>query len=639
MENMSEPTELVLKSVNQLFKDRFFVPAYQRGYRWTETQVEQLLNDIWQFSQRSERSKSEGEFYCLQPIVVARNGDKWEVIDGQQRITTIYLILKYLEEMIKIAFPNFSFQPPVYETRPGSEDFLEKVKSKTEEESNQNVDYWHFWKAYNTIKDWFEGEEDNNNKKKKNINAIDFLNTLLKYQPEDIEEGSFDVANNVRVIWYMVNDDETNNNYDIFTRLNIGKIPLTNAELVKALLLQKGNFEEDKATLKQIQIATEWDLIEKSLQDDAFWYFIYNPSNSLKYDNRIEFILDLMKGRTVESEFYHTYNEFQKEFSKDEKSKNKKPDIDTIWLSIKRYFLTFEEWYKDHTLFHYVGYLVECGKPINEIKEAKEGNKEKGILPKSKFKFIEYLKKEISENFVNCNIDELDYQDNKNRNVIRKILLLFNIQTILDSLNTDMRFPFHTYKLEDWDIEHVRSQNDQNDTGKIKNQDEWVDDILYFFVNSADKVEVEKALKDSDSLSDDIKDICRSLLDCKEETDSNKKQIRFDNTYKKVSEYFKESKVPDNINSISNLTLLDSKTNRSYGNAFFPIKRKRIIENDKKGIFVPICTKNLFLKYYSKKLGEVMYWSEDDASDYLEAIKEMLSEFLMKETKFESTEA
>jgi hypothetical protein len=150
---------------------------------------------------------------------------------------------------------------------------------------------------------------------------------------------------------------------------------------------------------------------------------------------------------------------------------------------------------------------------------------------------------------------------------------------------------------------------------------------------------VEKVLKDSDTLVDDIKDICSSLLECKEETDSNKKQIIFDNTYKKVSEYFKESKVPDNINSISNLALLDSTTNRSYGNAFFPIKRKRIIENDKKGIFAPICTKNLFLKYYSKKLGEVMYWSEDDAVGYLEAIKEILSEFLMKETKLESTEA
>ena len=78
---------------------------------------------------------------------------------------------------------------------------------------------------------------------------------------------------------------------------------------------------------------------------------------------------------------------------------------------------------------------------------------------------------------------------------------------------------------------------------------------------------------------------------------------------------------------ISNLTLLDATTNRSYGNSFFPIKRKRIIENDSKGIFVPIATKNLFLKYYSRKLGDVMHWNDNDAQDYLEAIKTMLRNF------------
>jgi hypothetical protein len=104
----------------------------------------------------------------------------------------------------------------------------------------------------------------------------------------------------------------------------------------------------------------------------------------------------------------------------------------------------------------------------------------------------------------------------------------------------------------------------------------------------------------------------------------------FDDSYKQVSIYFNESDRPENISNISNLALLDPETNRSYKNAFFPIKRKRIIKNDKDGIFVPICTKNLFLKYYSKKLGEVMYWSKFDAMDYLETMNSTLNEFLIK---------
>ncbi len=76
----------------------------------------------------------------------------------------------------------------------------------------------------------------------------------------------------------------------------------------------------------------------------------------------------------------------------------------------------------------------------------------------------------------------------------------------------------------------------------------------------------------------------------------------------------------NNKHNIGNLTLLDSKTNRGYGNAFFPIKRKTIIENDMKGTFIPICTKNLFLKYYSEKATDLQKWTKQDAEDYKNTI-------------------
>lgn len=602
---MSDNT-ISIKPINDLLQYHFFIPSYQRGYRWTNIQVTQLLEDIWQFSNKDNKLK--GEFYCLQPVVVTPNIDNWELIDGQQRITTIFLTIEYLGDIIKFAFPNFSLQAPSYETRTDSKDFLENIKSKTEEEAKENVDFWHIWQAYNTIKAWFE-------KKENNINPIDFVNTLLKFQIEEVNGEQIDTANNVRVIWYEASKDEANNHYDVFTRLNIGKIPLTNAELIKALFLQKDNFGGEKATLKQIQIASEWDIIEKTLQDDAFWYFIYNPSNPLKYDNRIEYIFDLMKDRTKESEFYYTYNEFYKDFS--DNKKNNKPDIDKIWLSIKQYFLTFEEWFKDYELFHYVGYLIDCKKEVNSIKKDSQS--------KSKTEFKKHLKKEI-KNQVNCNIDELEYGNKQ----IRKVLLLLNIQTVLETQKSDMRFPFHKYKSEDWDIEHVRSQNDQNDTGRIKNPDEWANDLIDFFLGSTDSSKINEFI--SKTISQEIKEICRALLEYQNEVEKNQKQEKFNTAYKKIADYFKESDNPENINSVSNLALLDATTNRSYGNAFFPIKRKRIIDNDKNGIFVPICTKNLFLKYYTKKLGEVMYWNNNDANDYLVAIKNTLKEFLPSET-------
>src|SRR5690606_40955167 len=94
---------------------------------------------------------------------------------------------------------------------------------------------------------------------------------------------------------------------DIFTRINSGKIPLTNAELIKALFLNSSNFENvdaEKLRLKQLEIASEWDRIEYALQDDSFWYFINKSENNLA--TRIEFIFNLMSDRKEKRSEEHT---------------------------------------------------------------------------------------------------------------------------------------------------------------------------------------------------------------------------------------------------------------------------------------------------------------------------------------------
>ena len=87
---------IALKPINSLKGKKFFVPSCQRGYRWTERQVVDLLNDIWEFS----RERDKDEIYCLQPVIVKHHGDKWELIDGQQRLTTIYILLSYLKKKV-----------------------------------------------------------------------------------------------------------------------------------------------------------------------------------------------------------------------------------------------------------------------------------------------------------------------------------------------------------------------------------------------------------------------------------------------------------------------------------------------------------------------------------------------------------
>jgi len=609
-----QESKLSLKPINDLLDERFFIPAYQRGYRWSPLMVKQLLDDIWDFKTNMPKfdSKEEVPFYCLQPIVVKEktiDGKKqWEVIDGQQRLTTIQIILYYFNQS-EFKKPKRIFSLS-YQTRKDSDYFLQHMEySKWAE---KNIDYFHIHAAYQEIDKWFASLTSENE-------AIrgDFYTVLI---------------NQVKIIWYKVvelsNKSEDAASIDIFTRLNIGKIPLTNAELIKAMFLQKGNFQEDKVSLKQLQIASEWDAIEKELQKKDFWYFIYNPTNPIKYINRIEYIFDLMKHKVREHEKYFTFNEFQKDFAESKKGKER-PDIDALWLKVKKYFLCFEQWYSNRELYHLVGFLIDCGKDINKLKEQSEGT--------SKTSFIKYLKLDIRKQ-IECQVDELVYNDPR----IKKVLLLFNIQTIQVTKNTDMRFPFNRYKEEQWDIEHVRSLTTEIIAGNKRKK--WAADILEYFTGetgwsdqcSDGTVKSKREIQQDvlNTLTEEEKDFCNRLLNI-----FNSEKIEddyFDLLYRNLTTHFKEEAEPETINSISNLAILDFSTNRGYKNAMFPIKRKRILENDMTGVFVPICTKNVFLKSYSKKMVEVMYWKEHDANEYLLAIKQMLKEYLpIQETSHE----
>lgn len=71
----------------------------------------------------------------------------------------------------------------------------------------------------------------------------------------------------------------------------------------------------------------------------------------------------------------------------------------------------------------------------------------------------------------------------------------------------------------------------------------------------------------------------------------------------------------------------DKGTNRSYKNAVFAVKRKALLTLDQSGIFVPLCTRNVFLKCYSPQADNVMFWSKDDREAYKTEITRALVGF------------
>lgn len=558
MENILE-----LKTISELQEYNFFIPSYQRGYRWSSKEVVELLNDISNFTPRLvDESSDEKTWYCLQPIVVKQiENNKFEVIDGQQRLTTIYLILYYLNQDFIENKRDKLFELD-YETRTDSKTFLSQLEEDVANKSN--VDFFYITNAYKTISDWFE-EKGNN---------FDTGNFRSKFKF------------NSKVIWYLSNE---NDSISIFTRINIGKIPLTNSELIKALFLNSSNFQnqESKLRLRQLEIATEWDNIENSLQNDKFWFFLNQNSVST---NRIEFIFNLINEEPDPNDNYDTFRYFSRKFSK-----GSNEELTKNWKEVKRYFQRFSEWFNERELYHKIGFLIS-----SESTSIKELYKTSDNISKSEFKG--YLDSLIKNELKNIDINELQYSDGKD---VRKVLLLYNILTMLASSKDNSYFPFDLYKNEKWDLEHITSVKDKIPD---KNKKQWIEDAVVFIGNETKE---EKVLR-------------KKINEWKEEDEDGFKIL-----FEQIVTYFNaELREDDDINDLSNLTLLDSGTNRSYKNAVFPFKRKTIINRDKQGIFIPICTKNVFLKYFSEYPPKISFWSQEDRENYENDLHNVLNSYL-----------
>lgn len=560
-----EHNNISIRTINDLLKNNFFIPSYQRGYRWTEQQVTELLNDINEFSPKEIENSNEKTWYCLQPIVVKKKDDnEWDVIDGQQRLTTTFLILHhlnqgYVENRRKKLFGL------KYETRENSADYLQK-ELNGETINDTNIDYYFISSAYKTICDWFKNKGE----------QFD-VNTF---------ESKFNFS--TKVIWYETSAKD--DSIDIFTRINSGKIPLTNAELIKALFLNSSNFakaDSEKLRLKQLEIASEWDRIEYALQDDSFWYFINKNENTLA--TRIEFIFNLMSDKPSDDK-YSTFHFFNEKF----KTKSEK-EINDNWQEIKKYFQTLEEWYNDRELYHKIGYLIAIGTNIkNILKEKKE---------KSKTKFSYWIDQEIESKFKNVNLEEVEY----NGKYVREILLLHNIQTMLNNENETNRFPFDRYKKESWDVEHIHAIATEVNV-KIENQIDWLKNNF-----------IKTDNHHNDELNNRIEFIkSGNTID--------------ENEFEDIVDYV----LGEDDNSLRNLCLLDSGTNRSYKNDSFKEKRKKIIEREIEGTFIPICTKNVFMKYYSANVKDIEVWNENDRTSYFEKIQKVINQYLPQMTLAEN---
>ena len=584
---------LTLKPVSELLGEKFFIPAYQRGYRWTARQVSDLLEDIAEFQEKA-RDSDKKRFYCLQPVVVKPQQDEWELVDGQQRLTTLYIILRYLTQL-DAATPQPCYRLR-FATRPDSEAFLQRIDPDRAEE---NIDFYHIAQAWQTVEAWFAARPGS---------AQAMLTTLLN----DEQTGR-----NVKVIWYQLH--EAAEATTVFARLNRGKIPLTNAELVKALFLHAGNFSAagDNAPFQQLKLAHEWDAIERRLQQPDFWYFI---SNEDREDNRIELLLRVIAD-TLPSSSVSTHDPYAifLTFAHYLEHANGDPQaVAALWLRVKRLFMTLDEWFEDRKYYHLVGYLISQNVALQTLITLHQQSR-------SKQRFLIGLGEKIKaialpavalpdRDAIAAAVTALSYGDRS----LRPLLLLFNIATLVLNHNASIRFQFMRYKQDAWDIEHISAVGSQMPEN-IPGQKAWTKNIREHFSPDSGNGDDHAAYREMQSK---FYQRANKLLN-NEPFDSE----AFTRLFNAVQKAFNKQSHPDLENSIGNLTLLDSTTNRSYKNAIFPIKRQRIIAADKATTFVPIATRNVFLKYYSQRVHDMTFWNRDDHENYQHAIIQTIADF------------
>ena len=603
-----------LKPVSDLFGYDFFVPSYQRGYRWTSVQVRELLEDLYDFA---EEKHSDDSYYCLQPVIVKQRDDKWELIDGQQRLTALWLIsaLYYCsnrEDVVNIERKKYSLE---YQEKDVFTNLFNDINDFVEEGSMRQI-----------VRD-FELKKQNSIDSRNLIESMEYISSFSykNKTAKGVLAQIFDLLRpseeknpnpNVRIIWYVLDEDE--DAIQTFTNINANKIELTNAELIKAVLLHSRE-EEDENKIQDM--ALQWAEIEKDLNNNSFWNFIVNKKRN-EYRTRIDYLFEIWcakNGYVVEK---NGNDDRHAVFRIVNERLDAGDSADKIWKEIQGIYETLIDWYSDYYYYHTIGLLIiinEKDKDVDIINNlyalyASSSKKEfkAAIIEKIKTQYFSSSKTTPFEIFKQDQIvNDLGDVTFHIKNQIKNVLLLYNIAMLINANNTYERFPFELYKDETWDIEHINPQTPKE--ASEEEQKAWLESYRHL-------LSTKTGFSGDDSLLDDI-DFC-----------IKNHFSNFEDISKRISSCLG---IIDN-DSISNLVLLDAATNRGYKNACFLEKRKKILEvertcnNDEK--YIPIGTKWVFLKGY-ENAESLTVWGASDMQDYTNDIAKSIFSMLGGEIK------
>lgn len=610
-------------SINQLIKGIdgkricFIVPSYQRGYRWEKNQIDKLLNDLFEFyTLTQQQNSSVGTFYCLQPIVV-KNLDEseikakmgvnyivdsstayFEIVDGQQRMTTLFILLKYILRDNETYIYDIE-----YERDGGSGSFVRKhylqlinLHFDGEIQSRNCADEYYFSQAFLSIKEWFLRKKEETGK----TNLFSIFETII--------------CDNVKVIWYEL--EAGVDCYEVFKNINNGKIPLTDAELVKAMLLNSKHFSDSnmpEIVIKQEQnrYARLWDEIQRALEEPGFWSFV-SGGGDLDLPTHIDFLIELMvkkKSAILSDDDHKFFSFFEQQL---DASQDKKEYIESVFEQLRTVFRTLQDWHNNYLLHNYIGYILYYTKKEDRVQ--KIISLENRYCEMCKTDFISSLIDDIKTPFNRYTLETISY-DSGRVDIIERLLMLFNIEELNETCSN---FNFFVDKYG-WSVEHIKAQHSM--FAKESEMKQYLEDEKRSLLKIRD-VANQSQIESINTLF--LPEINRIL------GGQNVNETDFVIIAEMIdSEIYGFDDVL--MHKLGNLALLSKVDNSSFNNSPFYEKRDNLnslLQNPKNN--VPPSTVKAFYKMYSRQQYSLDFtrWKREDFDSMFSRQKALLCKFI-----------
>ena len=656
------------RAIPELLDKKYYIPEYQRGYRWEKQQVLDLLNDLMTYFS----GRTQGQFYCLQPIVVKEieidNENWYEVIDGQQRLTTLRIIMQIFDELNapkfgKITRHGYTIR---YATRPQMEKIFESIHISCDDDGNAIIDEtkneWrdyidsvYIYNAAKTVLSWFTEKDE-----RKSAFAQNFYHQ--KERPADTDKNVD--YKSVQVVWYET--FENKDPHDIFHRMNSLRVELSCPELIRSLFLStcaefnlgndlenlsesvKLEIQNERLIHKQTSINEKWDELEHQMRDSEFQAFLTNRKYSGR--NAIGLLFDIISAKySSDKDSRIKYPDLHKEDSLYTYFffKNMLAEDGDAWITWERILSAFEKlqsWYHDRDLFHRIGFLNAIAEKNHEddtiCKLLNLNQGKRAIIDKTleliKDAMIMPIDKDSKKPL--DNMESLSYDNSTHYNYIKRLLLLYNIETVRRQKDGDFfsfkryRYKSDTEEEKQWTLEHIHAQS--SDCLPETNKEAWYSWIIY----NLDALK-RLSLGSSEVMTEKDNTIAELERDSKQDSEGipvcKSMHYTFDNIkalFESVSNFYAmldtDTDKASPIHQLSNMALLDLGQNAMVGKSPFEVKRHLICEKLAKDEYFPICTQKVFLKLYDNESTQIHSWSQKDRKAYYDDIKSKLSIYI-----------